>query len=223
MNFSIKKILPSFITIINLFLGFVSLVLLAMSINNDISYMSTSCYLILIGCILDSIDGDMVRLSNKKNFYGEILDSFGADIFYFFCPVSIGFYLFKNSTNFELYFDPNNLLIISFLTTFFIIFTRYMGSKRFILSLIEPNRNSKFYKNKDNNRLQKIKSNVSILENVIIRKNFFAEPGMILNFFILFNIGNLKYLEYYLFIIFIYFILIFIKRVLGSIIYFYKV
>ena len=212
-----KKISPDIITLIS----FIFIPLGSYLIINDQVIYGSSCWIIF--GILDSIDGDMVRLSNKKNFYGEILDSFGADIFYFFCPVTVGYYLFKNSSYFEIYFDPNNMLIISFLTTFFIIFTRYMGSKRFILSLIDPQRNSKFYKNKNNNRLKKIKSNVSFLEHVIIRKNFFAEPGMILNFFILFNVGNLKYLEYYLLIIFVYFIFIFVKRVLGSIIYFHKV
>lgn len=212
-----KKISPDIITLISfIFIPLGSYFI----INNEVIFGS-SCWIIF--GILDSIDGDMVRLSNRKNFYGEILDSFGADIFYFFCPITIGYYLFVNSSNFEIYFNSNSLLIISYFTTFFIIFTRYMGSKRYILSLIEPKRNSKFYKNKNNNRFKKIKSNISFLEHVIIRKNLFAEPGMILNFFILFNIGNLKYLELYLYIIFIYFILIFTKRVLGSIVYFYKV
>ena len=97
MNFSIKKILPSFITIINLFLGFVSLVLLSMSINSDISYISTSCYLILIGCVLDSIDGKVARKLDVSSEFGKEIDSL-ADLVSF-CLVPS----FLIWTNFILY------------------------------------------------------------------------------------------------------------------------
>ena len=47
-----------------------------------------------IAIFLDSIDGDLARLNQKKTIYGNTLDSFGADIFYFIFPFVIGFYLF---------------------------------------------------------------------------------------------------------------------------------
>ena len=67
---------------------------------------------------LDSLDGDMVRLSKRKTFYGETLDSLGADIFYFLSPVTVGYYLFNFNNDFII-FNKNYILIISFLITFF--------------------------------------------------------------------------------------------------------
>ena len=160
------------------------------------------------------------QIEQKKTFYGETLDSFGADIFYFFTPTTIGYYLFLNESSLNINYNPNYLLIIGFLITFFIIFTRYMGSKRYILKFLAKDQNSKFYLNKKINKYKKAKSITSLFENVIIRKNFFAEPGMILNYFILFYIDNLKYLEIYLIIMFIYFFIIFLRRTIASIIYF---
>ena len=42
---------------------------------------------------LDSLDGDLARLSNSKSDHGENMDIFGADIFYFLIPSSIVFNL----------------------------------------------------------------------------------------------------------------------------------
>ena len=70
----------------------------------------------------------------KKTFYGETLDSFGADIFYFLTPMTIGFYLFNYNLGLTNNFNPNFYIVIGFLISFFLIFTRYMGSKRYILT-----------------------------------------------------------------------------------------
>ena len=208
------KVSPDSIT----FLSFIFVPVGSYLIINQNTLMGSTCWLIF--GFLDALDGDMARLSKRKTFYGEMLDSFGADIFYFITPTTIGYYLFLNQSQLSINYNPNNLLIIGFLITFFLIFTRYMGSKRYILRLISQSKNSEFYKKKKIDKFKRIKSNTSFLENVIIRKNFFAEPGMILNYFILFYLENLKYLELYLIIMFVYFFIIFIKRTLASIIYF---
>ena len=111
MNFSIKKILPSFITIINLFLGFVSLVLLAMSINSDISYISTSCYLILIGCVLDSIDGKVARKLDVSSEFGKEIDSLADLVSFCLVPSFLIFVYYK--VTFPQYLNLTYLIILS--------------------------------------------------------------------------------------------------------------
>ena len=212
--FNRLKISPDLIT----FISFLFVPLGSYFIISEKIILGASCW-VLFGA-LDSLDGDMVRLSKRKTFYGETLDSLGADIFYFLTPSTIGFYLYNYNLNFENNYSPNYLIIMGFLTSFFIIFTRYMGSKRYILSLINPKNNKKFYGKKKINTLSKINSKFSIIENEILRGNLFAEPGMILNYFIIFYFNQIKILEYYLFCLFLYYLFILLKRTVASIIYF---
>ena len=215
--FNKLKISPDFIT----FISFFFIPIGSYFIISEKIILGATCW-VLFGA-LDSLDGDMVRLSKKKTFYGETLDSFGADIFYFLTPTTIGLYLFNYNLNFETSYSPSYFIIIGFLISFFLVFTRYMGSKRYILSLINPINNKKFYGKEKINNLKKINSKYSIIENEILRGNFFAEPGMILNYFIIFYFNQIKILEWYLIILFIYYFVIFLKRILASIIYFYNI
>ena len=75
MNILIKKSIPNFITLSNLFLGFTAIILLSLSLNNSFSYISTACYLILISCVLDSIDGKVARKLNISSEFGKEIDS----------------------------------------------------------------------------------------------------------------------------------------------------
>ena len=74
MNILIKKSIPNFITLSNLFLGFTSIVLLSLSLYQD-SYISIACYLILISCGLDTIDGKIARKLNVSSEFGKEIDS----------------------------------------------------------------------------------------------------------------------------------------------------
>ena len=74
MVLNIKKIIPNAITLSNLFLGFVALILLALSIDSPNKYIQTACYLVLIASFLDVIDGKIARKLN-------ISSDFGWDIF----------------------------------------------------------------------------------------------------------------------------------------------
>ena len=125
--------------------------------------------------------------------------------------MTIGFYLFNYNLGLTNNFNPNFYIVIGFLISFFLIFTRYMGSKRYILSLISPKKNNKFYREKKIINLSKVNSKFSFLENEILRGNFFAEPGMILNFFLIFYLKEINILEMYL-ILFIYNFVIFLKN-----------
>ena len=111
MVFSIKKSIPSVITIANLFLGFTSIVLLSLSLNDQISYISTSCYLILIGCILDSLDGKVARKLNVSSDFGKEIDSL-ADLVSFCMVPSLLIFVFYMVT-FPDYFNMVNLIFLS--------------------------------------------------------------------------------------------------------------
>ena len=78
--FNRLKISPDLIT----FISFLFVPLGSYFIISEKIILGASCW-VLFGA-LDSLDGDMVRLSKRKTFYGETLDSLGADIFYFLTP-----------------------------------------------------------------------------------------------------------------------------------------
>ena len=111
MVFLIKKSIPSIITIANLFLGFTSIVLLSMSLNSQISYISTACYLILIGCILDSLDGKVARKLNVSSDFGKEMDSL-ADLVSFCMVPSLLIFVFYTVT-FPNYFNMVSLIFFS--------------------------------------------------------------------------------------------------------------
>lgn len=164
-----------------------------------------------IFCILDSLDGDMARLLKKKSLYGNTLDSFGADIFYFLFPFITGFYLFKY-TNFNfIYFDKSDILLVSLIISFSLTGYRIIGLKRYILSLVYKHNYA--YKKKTITKLSFFKKVYDIYDNEIIRGNFFSEPGIILNIFII-SIFNKDYLLFiYLIIISIYCFIRFLKSI----------
>ena len=207
------KVSPDFISL----LSFIFIPLGSFFIIINEAMIGAFCW-IIFGA-LDSLDGDMARLSKRKTFYGETLDSLGADIFYFLSPVTVGYYLF-NLNNDQILFNKNYILITSFLITFFLISIRYLGSKRYILSLINPKQNQKFYTKNNINNLTKLKSNISFIENEVLRGNLFAEPGMLLNYFILFALNQNRILELYLILIFIYYFTLFFKNTIAAAIYF---
>ena len=75
MVLNIKKIIPNAITLSNLFLGFVALILLALSIDSSDQYIQTACYLVLIASFLDVIDGKVARKLNISSDFGKEIDS----------------------------------------------------------------------------------------------------------------------------------------------------
>ena len=87
MILNLKKTIPNAITLSNLFLGFVSIVLIALSINSSNQYIITSCYLILIAAFLDVLDGKVARKLNISSNFGKEIDSL-ADLISF-CLVQL--------------------------------------------------------------------------------------------------------------------------------------
>ena len=83
MNLLIKKSIPNFITLSNLFLGFTSIVLLSLSLSGNANhYINTACYLILISSVLDAFDGKVARKLNISSDFGKEIDSL-ADLISF--------------------------------------------------------------------------------------------------------------------------------------------
>ena len=79
---NLKKTIPNAITISNLFLGFVSIVLLAMSLESNDLNIKIACYLVFIGALLDTVDGKIARKLNISSEFGKEIDSL-ADLISF--------------------------------------------------------------------------------------------------------------------------------------------
>ena len=165
--------------------------------------------------VLDSLDGDLARITPKKTKYGNTLDSFGADIFYFLFPLTVGFYLYKYSEfNFILFFKED-ILIISVILSFSLTAYRTIGLKRYILSL--ENRKKKNVKIKQFSKsILFFKKFYDLYDNEIIRGNFFSEPGIILNIFLIAIIESVPLLFYYLLIITIYCFIRLLKSIFAT-------
>jgi len=106
VNLLIKKSIPNFITLSNLFLGFASLVLLSLSLLDSYDYINTACYLILISCVLDSMDGKVARKLNISSEFGKEIDSLADLISFCLVPAFLIFVyyilIFPNTINIPL-------------------------------------------------------------------------------------------------------------------------
>ena len=117
MNILIKKSIPNFITLSNLFLGFTAIILLSLSLNNSFSYISTACYLILISCVLDSIDGKVARKLNISSEFGKEIDSLADLVSFCMVPSLLIFVHYMLVLP-----DLVNLKMLIFLSSFPLIF-----------------------------------------------------------------------------------------------------
>jgi CDP-diacylglycerol--serine O-phosphatidyltransferase len=109
----IKKSIPNFITLSNLFLGFTSLVLLSLSLSESTDYTTTACYLILISCVLDSLDGKVARKLNISSEFGKEIDSLADLISFCLVPSFLIFIHYKS-----IFPDAINLPTLIFLSSF---------------------------------------------------------------------------------------------------------
>tara|TARA_Y100000994_G_scaffold248434_1_gene256225 strand:- start:455 stop:1261 length:807 start_codon:yes stop_codon:yes gene_type:complete len=102
MILNLKKTIPNAITLSNLFLGFVSIVLIALSINSSNQYIVTSCYLILIAAFLDVLDGKVARKLNISSNFGKEIDSLADLISFCLVPSFLLFYWYNELNVLEL-------------------------------------------------------------------------------------------------------------------------
>ena len=171
-----------------------------------------------IAAFLDSVDGDIARLKKKSTIYGNTLDSFGADIFYFTFPFVIGIYLYIYTDYKLIFFSEFDILIISFIISFTLIGYRIIGLQRYVLFLKEK----KLRKIKQEKKFLDLKKTYNMIDHEAIRINFFSEPGIILNILIISLIQNDKLFYYYLIIISLYTSLRFLISIIATYISFKK-
>lgn len=79
----IKRMLPSFFTIGNLFLGIISIIL---AFQNSVEY---AALMVIIGMFLDGLDGKVARLLNVQSEFGKELDSLSDIISFGVAPAFI--------------------------------------------------------------------------------------------------------------------------------------
>ena len=135
---------------------------------------------ILIFALHDSVDGDMARVSGGSS-YGALMDSFGADLFYAFIPVSVGYYLYSISTSIYSV-GPSLILLLSALTSISFLFYRLLNTK--VLTFFwDKGRKGDASIFDDAGKIEPPKSLfrklVKFYRHPLIKGNFFAEPGMI--------------------------------------------
>ena len=119
MNVLIRKSIPNFITLSNLFLGFVSIVLLGLSLHPEKNNINIACYLILISTALDVFDGKIARKLNISSEFGKEIDSLADLVSFCLCPSLLTFVYYH-----EVLVLDNQLHFISliFLSSFPLIF-----------------------------------------------------------------------------------------------------
>lgn len=208
-----KKISPDTITILSY------LPIIISSIFFIINDVMLACMFMTIALILDSLDGDLARLKKTKTEHGHTIDVIGADIFYFFIPISICYNLSEyQNINYVFFYDEKKLILIGFLITVCLIFYRLIGVRNYVLLI--QNKNIVKKKNIIKKKFSSTFLIFKYLENDIIRGNFFSEPGFTLNFLLLFFLKQFQFIYYYLIIILMYHSLRFSKLFFGTI-YFY--
>ena len=104
------KILPNFLTILNGFCGILAILAISLNFLTQLQIL----YLVLLGAILDFIDGYIANIFNVRSKIGAQLDSFSDLITFSIVPSFFIFHFLQNKTV-ELEFIPFlTLMIIPF-------------------------------------------------------------------------------------------------------------
>jgi len=157
--------------------------------------------------MLDSVDGDMARVVGPSS-YGSLLDSFGADFFYALIPASLGYYLFMSDVQSRIL--PPAVLLISgiFISASFLLYRiinakllRFLADRKRmaanIASVTAHHQSGAFARGV-------VLSLTRGYRHIVIKGNFFSEPGMIMWFSILVFSGNYEILGAYLILVLLY-------------------
>ena len=105
MNVLVKKSIPNFITLSNLFLGFASIVLLSLSLHPEKNNINIACYLILISTALAVFDGKIARKLNISSEFGKEIDSLADLVSFCLCPSLLTFVYYHEILVFNNYAD----------------------------------------------------------------------------------------------------------------------
>lgn len=172
--------------------------------------------------LLDSVDGDMARCKGPTK-YGGVFDSFGADLFYTLLPLGVGYYLFSESVTLP-GLKAVHILLLSALVSLSFILYRLINTKilNFRKSLqINSDNHSEIAK--ESLRSKGLVYLLGLYRHVLLRGNFFAEPGLIFWFTILLFFKQYQILAGYLAVILIYNIGYTLMNFCGAYVYFKSV
>jgi len=136
--------------------------------------------MLLLFLLLDSVDGDMARVSGPSK-YGGTLDSLGADFFYGLIPLSLGYFLLQNQITLWVFTSAFLFLCAALVSIVFII-ARIINIKTLRVlvgnnATLEEVKDTAFA-DKKSTRARFLSRMSAMYRHVLIRGNFFSEPGM---------------------------------------------
>ena len=105
MNILIKKSFANFLTILNLILGFISIILISLSMTG-FNYINLACQMIFFAALIDVFDGKIARKLGTSGNFGKEIDSL-ADLVSF-C-VAPSYLIFSDIKIESLFFIWNRL------------------------------------------------------------------------------------------------------------------
>lgn len=114
INLLIKKSFANFLTLINMFMGFSSIVLIALSFSNN-NYINWSCNLILIATLIDVLDGKIARKLGTSGDFGKEIDSLADLVTFCVAPSFLIFYYYYDLIQI-------NLILLVFLCSLTLLF-----------------------------------------------------------------------------------------------------
>ena len=136
VNLLFRKSIANSLTLLNLFLGFLSIVLISISISNyDYNFINYACNLIFAASIVDMLDGKIARKLGISSDFGKQLDSLADLVSFCTAPSLIIF-----SYYYELI--EINFIFLSILCSF-TLFTGAIRLAKFNIS--EKHSNNNYY------------------------------------------------------------------------------
>ncbi|MAG12548.1 hypothetical protein CL630_01920 [bacterium] len=171
-----------------------------------VGYPIAGIVAIFIFGVLDSTDGDVARVSGRTK-YGGTLDSLGADFFYALIPSSVGYFLFLQGVTLGVLSSQDIFTVAVFGSLSFLLY-RIINIKRlkFLISYNKQDTTvaSDIFDSQKNRTANFIFRIVKLYRHVLVKDNFFSEPGLILWFSLFIFFEQWKFLAWYFVILLLY-------------------
>ena len=106
MQFSFKKNLANSVSILNLFLGFLSIILMSLSFQdlNSQTGIKTACLLIFLAAVIDVFDGKIARKLGTSGNFGKEIDSLADLVSFCLAPSLLIFTYYYDLISFNIYY-----------------------------------------------------------------------------------------------------------------------
>ena len=92
MSLILKKSIANFFTILNLLLGFSSIIFTSLTLSGNLNYIHLACLLIFIASLIDVCDGKIARKLGTSGEFGKQLDSLADIVSFCLAPSFLIFY-----------------------------------------------------------------------------------------------------------------------------------